>query len=128
MMEYHIASNLPQLALSGRAICKSIGSDGAAIESKSMSFGRSMFSLAYGAMQPHNHAEEIIYVLATKAGRVRFGATKDCSEGNVVLQPGMVLHFAPMEWHVFEFDEPDGYSDVLFFYAQTDNLRPETKN
>ena len=125
-MEYHIAGGLEITALPGRGIRKCVGLDGA-IKSDQMSFGRTLFSPQYGAMEPHCHAEETIYVLDTIGGRVRFGATKDCADGNVMLKADMVLHFAPMEWHVFEFDDNEGYSDILFFYAQVDNLRPEGK-
>jgi hypothetical protein len=42
----------------------------------------------------------------------------------VILEAGMVLHFDPLEWHVFEF-EADGYVDIIFFYGQVTNIRPE---
>lgn len=125
-MEYHIAKELDQCVLPGRAIRKCVGGDGK-IHSEEMSFGRTMFSPKYDVMKPHCHAEEIIYVLDTKGGYVQFGETEECLGGRVKLRPDMVLHFAPMEWHVFTFEEEDGYSDILFFYSQVENLRPEEK-
>lgn len=123
-MEYHIAKELEQCELPGRAIRKCVGMDGK-IHSEEMSFGRTMFAPKYGIMQPHHHAEEIIYVLDTKKGYVKFGETEECLGGRVDLKPDMVLHFADQEWHAFCFDEEDGYADILFFYSQIDNLRPE---
>ncbi|MEG2175157.1 MAG: hypothetical protein RR135_06720, partial [Oscillospiraceae bacterium] len=80
----------------------------------------------YGTMAPHFHGEELIYVLNASHGIVRYGKTEACDEGQVTLRPDMLLHFADKEWHVFEFSEPDGYSDILFFYPQTVDVRPET--
>ena len=124
-MEYEIVNSLPSVFLKGRSIKKAVGLDEAAIPSHSMSFGRTLFSRRSGIMDPHCHAEEIIYVLNASQGIVRFGPTEACSGGTVRLQPDMILHFAAGEWHVFETLDPEGYSDVLFFYAQTDHLRPE---
>lgn len=124
-MKYHIAKELDPCILPGRAIRKCVGKDGE-IHSEVMSFGRTRFAPQYGTMQPHHHAEEIIYVLDTMHGYVIFGK-EDCSEGRVDLEPGMVLHFADQEWHAFRFDKKDGYADILFFYSGVNDLRPEEK-
>lgn len=125
-MDYHIVSDISRTVLPGRAVKKSIGKDGKCYSDK-MTFGRTMFSLQFGVMEPHHHAEEIIYVLDTQKGIVRYGSTSECTEGYTKLEPGMVLHFHDQEWHAFEFEQPDGYSDILFYYAQVDDLRPEEK-
>ena len=125
-MRYETVGEMPLTQLPGRAIRKSIGKDGG-IKSDAMTFGRTCFSLQYGKMAPHCHAEEIIYVLDAAAGSCRYGSTEECADGEVMLKKDMVLHIRPMEWHVFEFTDPKGYADVLFFYAQVENLRPEEK-
>lgn len=125
-MEYHFAKELDNCVLPGRAIRKCVGLDGK-IHSTEMSFGRTMFAPEYGSMQPHHHAEEIIYVLDAKNSYVKFGEEEDCGNGKIQLSTDMVLHFAEMEWHVFGFDDPEGYADILFFYPGVQNLRPEEK-
>ena len=42
----------------------------------------------------------------------------------ITLEAGMTLHFPPLEWHVFEF-KPGGHVDIIFFYGQVDQIRPE---
>ena len=37
----------------------------------------------------------------------------------------MTLHTPELEWHVFEYD-PGGYVDVIFYYAQVDNIFPSS--
>ena len=40
------------------------------------------------------------------------------------LQKGDLLHFPPLEWHVFRCRE-GGYLDALCIYGQVTNIRPE---
>ncbi len=40
------------------------------------------------------------------------------------LEAGLTLHIPPMEWHVFRW-RPGGHLDIIFFYGQVDNIRPE---
>jgi hypothetical protein len=116
-------TELEPIQLPGRTIWKAIGKDGSSISQK-MTMGFARYSRASGPMEPHHHAEEIVYVLGAEKGRVRWGQSKD-NLGNVEhLEPGMVLRFPQLEWHVFEYQD-DGYIDILFFYGQVDNIRPE---
>ena len=123
-MEHFLFSQLKETELPGRAVYKAIGAD-SFVKSTGMTYGRTRFSLDYGPMAPHHHAEEIIYVLDTKAGIVRWGDTEACTGGTLRLEAGMTLHFPAQEWHVFEFEQPDGYSEILFFYGSTTDIRPE---
>ena len=86
--------------------------------------GFATYSEESGPMAPHHHAEEIIYVTGAKDAWVRYGESEDELTTRVDLEEGMTLHFPSLEWHVFEFAE-GGFLDVIFFYGQVDQIRPE---
>jgi mannose-6-phosphate isomerase-like protein (cupin superfamily) len=89
-----------------------------------MTVGFAYYSAESGPMEPHQHAEEVIYVVGAQGGWVRFGPEKDRLGEPAPLEPGMILHIPPLEWHVFGYDE-GGYVDILFIYGQVDQIRPE---
>lgn len=122
-MNVLLRESLPALRLPGRIIQKAVGKDSAA-ESLRMTMGFAHYSAASGPMEPHQHAEEIVYILAAQDGWLRYGPSKDHLPNRVRLQPGMTLHVPALEWHVFDY-EPGGHVDILFFYGQVDNIRPE---
>jgi hypothetical protein len=113
-------------ALPGRVIQKAVGKD-AESRSCGMTMGFAHYSEASGPMEPHHHAEEIVYVLRARNGWLRYGPGKDDLPNRVPLASGMTLHVPALEWHVFEY-EPGGEVDILFFYGQVDNIRPEEMN
>jgi hypothetical protein len=109
--------------LPGRIIQKAIGKDGVSKSGKiTCGFGR--YSAKTGAMEPHRHAEEVVYIVDADKGRVRYGDTKEAIDYVEELRPGMVLHFPELEWHVFEYEE-GGFVDIMFIYGQVDKIRPE---
>ena len=110
-------------AMPGRIIQKAVGKDGYSTSGK-MTMGYAHYSEASGPMEPHHHAEEIVHVLAASHGVVRHGPEKDQLTHTTALHPGMTLHIPEREWHVFEFG-PGGFVDILFFYGQVDQIRPE---
>lgn len=114
---------LPNHPLPGRVIQKAVGEDAAAASTQ-MTMGFAHYSAASGPMEPHHHAEEIVFVLATNHGWLRYGSAKDDLPHKVLLAPGLTLHIPALEWHVFEFG-PGGFVDIVFFYATVDNIRPE---
>jgi len=114
---------LAESRLPGRIIQKAVGKDGLSRSGKmTMGFGR--YSPESGPMEPHQHAEEIGYVIDCRKAWVRYGGSKDDLKEKTDLVPGMTLHVPEMEWHVFE-SADDGFLDILFFYGQVDNIRPE---
>lgn len=116
-------SGLQTEKLPGRKIQKAVGKDGFSASTR-MTMGFANYSAESGPMAPHHHAEEIIFVLGAKDAWVRFGAGEDELTEKADLQAGMTLHIPPLEWHVFEFEDA-GFLDVLFFYGQVDQIRPE---
>jgi hypothetical protein len=105
--------------LPGRVIQLVAGQSGAVSQSDVITMGFAHYSEESGPMQPHHHVEEIVYILESKDGYVRYGGfgkepneLGDC----IVLKPGMILHFPANEWHVFEFEE-GGHVDIIFFYS-----------
>lgn len=122
-MQTAVLENIDTSILPGRAIRKVIGKN-SFFSSTEMTFGRTIFSSKYGKMTPHCHAAEILYIINVKHGRFRYGNTKEC-EHVIDLVSDQVLYIAPGEWHAFEFDSDKDYANVLFFYATTENLRPE---
>ena len=115
--------NLSEENLPGRTIRKAVGKEGPSVSSK-MTVGFARYSAVNGRMQPHQHAEEVCYILDAENGRVRYGPSPDQLSNTVNLSPGMILHVPPMEWHVFEYEE-GGFVEILFIYGQVDNIRPE---
>ena len=83
--------NLPAVRLPGRVIYKAVGKDG---ESKStnMSVGFGHYSAESGIMEPHRHAEESVFIVASQKGIVRYGGEKDSLLHSQPLEPGMLLH------------------------------------
>ncbi|MBN1838250.1 MAG: hypothetical protein JW820_20495 [Spirochaetales bacterium] len=112
-----------EVRLPGRIIQKVVGKDGLAVSSK-MTMGFARYSADSGPMEPHQHAEEICYVIAARNGRIRYGDSKERLENSAPLEAGTTLHVDELEWHVFEYDE-GGFVDIIFFYGQVDNIRPE---
>jgi len=109
--------------LPGRTIQKAVGKD-APSRSRRMTMGFAHYSEQSGPMEPHHHAEEIVHILSSKNGWVRLGVNPDLLSEPIPLTTGMTLHFPPLEWHVFEFSS-GGHVDIIFFYGQVDNIRPE---
>ena len=116
-------NDLPEEFLPGRMIQKAVGK-GAFSESGKMTMGYAFYSDESDPMEPHHHAEEIVHIISSEKGWARKGSQKDKLGDAVPLEAGMTLHFPPLEWHVFEF-EPGGHVDIIFFYGQVDNIRPE---
>ena len=109
--------------LHGRIIRKCVGKDAHSVSS-AMTMGFGEYCEEAGVMKPHRHAEEIIYVLSADRARVRYGSAPDTLEHTEPLRRGMTLHIPEGEWHVFEY-ERRGHLDIIFFYGQTENIRPE---
>ena len=109
--------------LPGRLIRSAVGK-GHYSPSGKITAGWARYSEESGKMEPHHHAEEIIYVIDARDSWVRWGPTKDDLPHKLMAEPGMLFHFPELEWHVFEYD-PGGYMDVLFIYGQVENIRPE---
>ena len=122
-MEIIEREQLERILLPGRAIQTAVGKD-AFSKSSRMTMGYARYSAETGPMEPHHHAEEIVYVLSADRGWIRNGPEKDQLGDPIPLQADMTIHIPPLEWHVFEYDE-GGHLDILFFYGQVDNIRPE---
>lgn len=102
--------------LPGRTIQRAIGNNSFA-SSQIMTVGFAHYSAEAGAMEPHQHAEEAIYVTDAKNGWVEYGPQKDRLENKVPLTSGIVLHVPKGEWHVFRYSD-GGFVDIVFIYAQ----------
>jgi hypothetical protein len=122
-MELVSRAAVPSQVLPGRAVQKVVGKD-SAITSGRMSMGFAYYSAEAGPMEPHQHAEETVYVNSARGGWVRTGPGPEELGERIDLLAGMTMHFAELEWHVFGYDE-GGFLDVIFFYGQVDNIRPE---
>jgi hypothetical protein len=116
-------SELIWVSLPGRAIQSVVGKL-ALIESTGITMGFARFSDEYGSPQPHQHGEETVFILSTKKGWVRYGLDRDNLSQPISLENGMILHIPEMEWHLFG-NEPGGHIEVIFFYGQVNNIRPE---
>jgi hypothetical protein len=114
---------IPAQELPGRKIQTLVGR-GASSPSTKMTMGFAHFSDEGGPMEPHHHAEEICYVLSAKDSWVEAGDAPDRLSESFPLEGGVTLHIPPLEWHVFRW-KPGGYLDLIFFYGQVDNIRPE---
>jgi hypothetical protein len=115
--------DLKKEMLPGRIIQKAVGKD-APSPSARMTMGFARYCDECGPMDPHHHAEETVYILSAQDGWVRKGDDPANLGEPIALHAGMTLHFPPLEWHVFEF-KPGGHVDIIFFYGQVDQIRPE---
>jgi hypothetical protein len=122
-MEYFNRQDVERVRLPGRVVQTAVGKTGFS-KSQKMTVGFARYSAESGPMEPHNHAEEVIYVLDAKQGWVRYGPEKDQLGERIELVTGMLLHIPPLEWHVFGYEE-GGYVDIVFIYGQVDRIRPE---
>ena len=86
--------------------------------------GFATYSEQSGPMAPHHHAEETIYVISASDAWVCYGPEEKALNTRVDLKAGMTLHFPPLEWHVFQYANK-GFLDIIFFYGQVDQIRPE---
>ncbi|MBC7242716.1 MAG: hypothetical protein H5T60_09755 [Anaerolineae bacterium] len=110
--------DVPLRPLPGRAIQLVVGQQGAASPSNLITMGFARYAAEYGPMSPHRHAEEVVVVLESERGYVRFGGFGDQPDElgeRIPLEPDMILHFPENEWHVFEYDE-GGSITIAFFY------------
>ncbi len=115
--------SLDSIPLPGRVIQKAIGKD-SAVNSNKMTMGFGHYSSKSGLMVPHQHAEEICFILSAEKAWVRFGPATTELNNKIALKSGMILHIPEMEFHVFEYLE-EGHVDLIFFYAQVNGIRPE---
>lgn len=122
-MELIRRTDLTPESLQGRTVERVIGK-GAASPSNKMTMGFAHYAAASGKMEPHQHAEEVLYVLEAKSARFRFGSGAEDLPNVVELEAGMTLHIPELEWHVFDTDA-DGMADCISFYGQVDNIKPE---
>ena len=116
-------SKQEQVIMPGRIITKAVGKDGPSISGK-MTVGYADYCVEAGPMDPHNHAEESVFIISSDKGYIRYGDNQDNLGERIALEAGMLIHFPPLEWHVFEYDE-GGRVEIIFIYGQVDNIRPE---
>lgn len=114
--------SLKRETLPGRVVQHAVGKVGVS-RSMKMTVGFAHYSEESGPMQPHQHAEEVVHVLDAKDGWVRYGPSPDKLGPRILLKKGMTLHTPELEWHAFEYDR-GGYVDIIFYYAQVDNIYP----
>lgn len=117
--------DVEKVVLPGRVVQNAIGKDRLS-PSENMTVGYGHFNAANGHPTPHAHAEEVVYIVSAKNAWIHYGPDAESLEAKTILEPGMILHIADGEWHCFDFKE-DGHIDLVFFYAGTDNIRPEEK-
>lgn len=115
--------DLEKIWLPGRVIEKAVGKDSYS-DSKEMTVGFARYSEESGPMEPHRHAEEVVYIVSTKLGRICFGEQREKLDTVVELKTGMLLHIPAREWHVFEFDS-QGHVEIIFIYGRIDDIRAE---
>lgn len=114
---------LERIRLPGRVIEKAIGKDAFSV-SREMTVGFARYSEESGPMEPHRHAEEVVYILSAKEGCILYGDKPKQMETIVPLEAGMILHIPESEWHVFEFKK-GGHVEIIFIYGRVDNIRGE---
>ncbi len=122
-MDFVRRDGIKRNELPGRVVQNAVGR-GSAAASEKMTVSFCYYSAESGPMEPHNHAEESVVVLACKDAFVRWGSAPDSLEHTVRLQAGDLMHFPELEWHVFGYDE-GGFLDALCIYGQVTNIRPE---
>ena len=115
-MDFIKRDDIKKNALPGRVVQNAVGHNSAVLSEK-MTVSFCHYSAESGPMEPHNHAEESVVVLSCKDAYVKWGSGKDSLEHTVELHEGDLMHFPPLEWHVFGYKE-GGYLDALCIYGQ----------
>ena len=103
VMKFTKRKQVKKINLPGRIIQKVVGKD-SFIKSNKMTMGFAYYSAESGVMQPHHHAEEIVYVITAKKAWVRYSLHKNQLGTKMILESGMTLCFDELEWHVFGYD------------------------
>lgn len=116
---------IPTTNLKGRTLRNAVGAN-AYSPSRKMTVTYAKYSHASGPMDPHQHAEETVYIMKSVKGYFAYGDAANNLTHEIPLHPGMVLHVGEGEWHVFKYVD-DGEIEALCIYGQVDNLRPENK-
>jgi len=114
-MKCFYRNEITKARLPGRLIQRAIGSESFSTSS-SLSIGFAHYSVESGPMEPHKHAEEVIYILDSQDGWAEYGPEKDQLPNRVNLNRGMVLHIPENEWHAIRYAD-GGSVDILFVYA-----------
>ncbi len=122
-MDFVKRDDIKRNPLPGRVVQNAVGRN-SAVASEKMTVSFCSYSAESGPMAPHNHAEESVVVLKSKDAYVRWGSGPDSLEHIQYLHEGDLMHFPPLEWHVFGYDE-GGFLDALCIYGQVTNIRPE---
>jgi hypothetical protein len=73
--------------LNGRVVQRAVGKAGAS-KSARMTVGFARYSEESGPMEPHQHAEEVVYVVDAKDGWVRYGPSPDKLGERIQLRKG----------------------------------------
>ena len=111
--------NIEKMQLPGRVIQQAVGKGKAVSPSTEMTMGFAHYSEASGPMEPHSHAEEIVYILGAQDGWILYGDHPDGLDHKIDLAEDVTLHIPAQEWHVFQF-EAGGHVDIIFFYSTPD--------
>ena len=114
---------MEKIHLPGRVIEKAVGKD-ALSSSQEMTVGFAHYSIDSGPMEPHRHAEEVVFITSSQGGQIRYGDDPKQLDVIVLLEEGMILHIPESEWHVFEFEEK-GHVEIIFIYGRVNNIRRE---
>lgn len=122
-MDFVKRDDIARNCLPGRVVQNAVGHNSAVLSEK-MTVSFCHYSAESGPMEPHNHAEESVVVLSCRDAYVKWGSGKDSLEHTVELHEGDLMHFPPLEWHVFGYKD-GGYLDALCIYGQVTNIRPE---
>lgn len=125
-MKFLYDDKLESVMLPGRTVREAIGKKGPVLTT-AMRVCICEYSEASGPMEAHRHIEEACYVSKSDRAWVRYGSTKDCTEGKVMLTPGMLIHFPDWEWHVFEYED-GGMLELICFYGSTEDRVPPTED
>ena len=115
-MEYRRREEIETKQLPGRGIADAVGPAGAVQVTSGMKVGFAVYSGEYGAMEPHRHAEETVYIRRADRAWVEFGGETDALQDRMDLEEGMVLYFPADEWHVFRYAE-GGMAEILFIFG-----------
>ncbi|MBR6113694.1 MAG: hypothetical protein IKQ10_00765 [Oscillospiraceae bacterium] len=122
-MEYLPRDTIRENRLPGRVVQNAVGHN-SALSSERMTVSFCRYSAESGPMAPHNHAEESVVVLDCRDAWVEWGTGPEELTCRQDLRVGDLLHFPPLEWHVFRYGE-GGFLDALCIYGQVTNIRPE---
>ena len=116
-MDHIRKEDLKEVQMLGRANRAAFGDERYAPYKADCFVGYSTFAPKYGKMKPHYHEDEFMYIVDAKDAYVLYGPTKETMTNRLDLHAGEMIRAKEGEWHMFNFENEDGFLSIIAFFG-----------